>query len=67
LITITYEIYKLIDTQQNCVYKKEEVDEKKVVKSSNIKYYELTVHHFFEKIINKDETVVMYLEIHSHQ
>jgi hypothetical protein len=40
---------------------------KKYLKSSYVRYYELTAHYFFEKVINKDETVLMFPEIHSHQ
>jgi hypothetical protein len=31
-----------------------EVDRKKALKSSNIRYFKLTVHYFFEKVINKN-------------
>jgi hypothetical protein len=32
------------------------VDRKKTSQSSNIKYFKLTVHYFFEKVSNKNET-----------
>jgi hypothetical protein len=55
-----------IDAERKCVRKKVVVDRKKNLKSSNIKHFNLTVHYFFEKVIFTNETVVMFLEIHTH-
>jgi hypothetical protein len=43
-----------IDAEGKCVHKKVEVDGKKTLKSSDTEYFKLTVHHFFEKVINKN-------------
>jgi hypothetical protein len=49
--------------QRGNVYtKKVEEDRKKTLKSNNIKYFKLALHNFFEK----NETVIMFLEIHAH-
>jgi hypothetical protein len=43
-----------------------EADRKKTLKLSNIKYLKLAVHCFAEKVINKNETVTMFLKIHTY-
>jgi hypothetical protein len=56
-----------IDAEHKCVHKNVEVDRKKTLKSSNTKYFKLTVRYFFGKFINKNETAVIFLEIYTHQ
>jgi alpha/beta superfamily hydrolase len=55
-----------IDAERKCVLKKEDEDRNKTLKSRNVKYFRLTAHYFFEKVINKNETVIMFLEIRTH-
>jgi hypothetical protein len=43
-----------------------EVDRKGILKSSNIKYFTLTAHYFFEKVANINENVITFLEIYTH-
>jgi hypothetical protein len=51
---------------KNMQIKNVEADRKKTLNSSKINYFKLSVHYFFEKVINKNETVVMFLEIHTY-
>jgi hypothetical protein len=53
------------DAERKCVRKNVEVDRKETLKSSNVEYFKLTFHCFFEKIITKSETVIMFLEIYT--
>jgi hypothetical protein len=55
-----------IDAEWKCVHKKEDERRNKTLKSRNIKYFGLIAHYFFQKVINKNETVIMFLEIHTH-
>jgi hypothetical protein len=55
-----------IDAEQICVHNKVEVDRRNTLKSSNIKYFKLTVQYFFMKVINKNESITMFLEVHTH-
>jgi hypothetical protein len=42
------------------------MNRKKTLKLSNMKHSKLAVHFFFEKVISKNETIVMFLEIHTY-
>jgi hypothetical protein len=55
-----------IDSERKYLHQKVEVGRKKTLKSSNIKCFKLTVHYFFQEVINKNETVVIFLEIQTH-
>jgi hypothetical protein len=54
------------DAERKYVHEKVEVHRRKTLKLSDIKYFKMTIRHFFEKIISKNETVIMFLEIHTH-
>jgi hypothetical protein len=57
---------QFIEAEQNYVNKNVEVDGKKTLKSNNIKSCKLAAQYFLKIVINKDETVIMFLEIHTH-
>jgi hypothetical protein len=41
-----------IHAKWKCVHKRVEVERNKTLKSRNIKYFKLTIHYFFQKVIN---------------
>jgi hypothetical protein len=48
------------------MHEKVEVHKRKTLKLGNMKYFKMTLHHFSEKIISKNETVVMFMEIYTN-
>jgi hypothetical protein len=56
----------LIDAERKCIRKNVEVNRKKTLKSSNIKHIKLPVNYFFEKVINKHQTAIIFLKVHAY-
>jgi hypothetical protein len=45
--------------------KKVEMNRKETANLSSMKHFKLAVHFFFEKVINKNETLIVFLENHT--
>jgi hypothetical protein len=59
-------IRSFIDAERKFINKYVDMDKKKTTKSRNIKHSKLTIDYFFKKAIVETETIIMLLEMHTH-